>query len=415
MKIKNYKKDVYLSLAGFVLPAIVGLYAVPNLLRGLGGDSFGVLTLVWGIVGLSSIFDLGVGRSLTYLIGAKERRQYSVGEIYGSGLFIVMTASIVCAFLLGIAARVVANAFNANGISEDVMMLTVIWCAVGIIPTALNSVVRGAAEGIGNYYLSMVNRLAIGIAMFVVPLLVQRFYGGDVALMALGIVLSRFLILFHAYVATDINIKMPSIIVIYEIYKYGSWVTVSNIVGPLMMYSDRFFISFIMGVDYVQFYAIPQEAMQRLLLVPGAISNSVVSKLASIQKKENWILSAESILRSGKYIFAFVVFLFFLVSKYFFVWWIGEEFWDSAVSIVYILLVGIYFNGVAQYYCSFLSSINMTRQIAIVHTIEFPFYITFLYIGLTEYGIHGAAAVWSLRVVVDYLLLRNLYVKYVFK
>src|SRR5260370_28266184 len=58
---------------------IVAVFCIPVLIRGLGKDRFGVLTLAWALIGYASLFDLGLGRALTQLVakklGAGEERE----------------------------------------------------------------------------------------------------------------------------------------------------------------------------------------------------------------------------------------------------------------------------------------------------------------------------------------------------
>ena len=67
------------NLVGLGLPLLVALVSIPILIRGLGTDRFGILTLAWVVIGYFSLFDLGLGRAVTKLVadrlgaGASER------------------------------------------------------------------------------------------------------------------------------------------------------------------------------------------------------------------------------------------------------------------------------------------------------------------------------------------------------
>lgn len=61
------------NIVGQALPLAVGIFTIPVLVRTLGEDRFGFLTLAWAIVGYFSIFDLGLGRALTQLIASRLR------------------------------------------------------------------------------------------------------------------------------------------------------------------------------------------------------------------------------------------------------------------------------------------------------------------------------------------------------
>lgn len=59
------------NLAGYGLPLLVAVFAIPLLIKGLGIDRFGILTLAWMVMGYLSLFDLGLGRALTKLVSEK--------------------------------------------------------------------------------------------------------------------------------------------------------------------------------------------------------------------------------------------------------------------------------------------------------------------------------------------------------
>ena len=49
------------NLASQALPIAVAIVSMPILIRGMGTDRFGLLTLAWMVLGFSSLFDLGLG------------------------------------------------------------------------------------------------------------------------------------------------------------------------------------------------------------------------------------------------------------------------------------------------------------------------------------------------------------------
>ncbi len=57
-----------LNLVGQVLPLAIGLVVIPILVRDLGVERFGVLALIWLIVGYFSLFDFGLGKAITLVV-----------------------------------------------------------------------------------------------------------------------------------------------------------------------------------------------------------------------------------------------------------------------------------------------------------------------------------------------------------
>lgn len=63
--------------------------------------------------------------------------------------------------------------------------------------------------------------------------------------------------------------------------RYGGWITISNIISPVMSYFDRFIVSYLSGAHVVAFYSAPAEAVSRLSIIPAALSRAVFPKLSS--------------------------------------------------------------------------------------------------------------------------------------
>src|SRR5438132_3615005 len=61
-------RNVLWNLLGTGAPSIVALIAIPILIRDIGLSRFGVLTIVWTVVGYFSLFDLGLGAALTRMV-----------------------------------------------------------------------------------------------------------------------------------------------------------------------------------------------------------------------------------------------------------------------------------------------------------------------------------------------------------
>src|SRR5260370_3975488 len=72
-------KNMIWNLIGSGAPMAVAVVCIPILIRGLGKERFGVLTLAWALIGYASLFDLGLGRALTQLaakkLGAGEEKE----------------------------------------------------------------------------------------------------------------------------------------------------------------------------------------------------------------------------------------------------------------------------------------------------------------------------------------------------
>src|SRR5579864_627462 len=85
------------NLLGSGAPMLVAVFCIPILIRGLGKDRFGVLTLAWALIGYASLFDLGLGRALTQLVAKK------LGTGEEKGIPTLAWTSLLLMSLLGLA------------------------------------------------------------------------------------------------------------------------------------------------------------------------------------------------------------------------------------------------------------------------------------------------------------------------
>lgn len=58
-------KNTLLNLIGLGTPVVLAFLSIPILIKGIGTDRFGVLSIAWMVLGYFSLFDFGIGRALT--------------------------------------------------------------------------------------------------------------------------------------------------------------------------------------------------------------------------------------------------------------------------------------------------------------------------------------------------------------
>ena len=91
------------NLIGHGIPMLVGLFTIPILIRGLGTDRFGILLLVWMLIGYFNLFDLGLGRALTKFVAERlgKRADKSLPYLVWTGLTFMLALGIVGALVVG--------------------------------------------------------------------------------------------------------------------------------------------------------------------------------------------------------------------------------------------------------------------------------------------------------------------------
>ena len=181
----SLKRNTLWNLAGTVIPMVAGLVFVPFTLARLGGEAFGVLTLIWGLIGYFSVFDMGVGRALTVQLSqlAAGGRVAETGPTLRAGMFLTAAAGLLGVALIGLLAPVLAHQWlKISPALQDDARQAFLVAAVGVLPTTLASGLRGALEGMDRFAASNLTRVVLGVWMFALPAWSVYFHGPQLEL-----------------------------------------------------------------------------------------------------------------------------------------------------------------------------------------------------------------------------------------
>lgn len=407
----SLKRNALWNLAGSGLPVLAGAALIPYTLAHLGSEAFGVLTLIWSLIGYFSLFDLGVGRALTVQLSPIHAggRGTEIGPLLRAGMLLTCGAGLLGVALVWLLAPGLAGHWLkiSPALQEDVRLAFLI-AAVGVLPTTLASGLRGALEGLDRFAASNLSRVVLGVWMFALPAWSVYFHGPHLQMIALYLVLGRCVVVLAmaAQLRGHLLFKGDGIAKRHfqALWSYGFWVTVTGIVGPLMVYGDRFFVSAVVGADQLPLYAIPQEGLLRLLLIPVALTGALLPRLAAMGIAETALAYRHIYRRVGLAMLGICAVAAALAYPVLALW-ISEAFAHQAMPIVLVLCVGVWVNGLASVPYTLLHAKGNPRLTALFHLAELFLYLLALWVLSAHYGLVGAALAWVARVSLDWALL----------
>jgi O-antigen/teichoic acid export membrane protein len=407
----SLRKNTLWNLAGSGLPLIAAVGLIPFILNRLGAEAFGVLTLIWALIGYFSLFDMGVGRALTYELSKLRvaNNERSISLTLKAGLLLTLAAGLLGAAVMLILAPQLATQWLkiSPNLQKDTQLAFQI-AALGVIPTTITSGLRGALEGLERFASSNINKIVLGFCVFVLPALSILIHGNQLWIMTSYLVLVRVVVVFLAAFQLRKYLLIPIISGIKKHIKpllnYGAWITVTGIVGPLMVYGDRFFVSAAVGAALLPLYAIPQEGLQRLLMIPNALCGALLPKFAAMQTRDVRALYSQNYQRVTVVMFGICLFASALAYPAL-AWWLSVDFAQKALPIVLVLSLGIWLNSIALVPVTLVLAKGNPRTVAVFHILELIFYSATLWWLATSYGLIGAAWAWVGRVALDLGLL----------
>ena len=408
-------KNTIYNLIGYGIPLLVALIIIPILIKALGDERFGILSLVWIVIGYFSFFDFGIGRTLTKIVAEKigSNQLTEIPSIFWTSFLTMLLVSVIGAIILMLLVpNLVSNVFIISKNLQQESLATFYLLAVSIPIVTTTAGLRGVLEAYQDFGIINIIRVLLGVLTFLAPLICLTFVDSLFWVVAILIIIRIGIWILYLIRCLKINptirkeIKFNSSL-IGPIMKLGGWITVANLVAPILIFSDRFMIGAFVSVSAVTYYATPYEVVTKLLLIPGALV-VVLFPVFSASYGTNPEFSKKLFLSGTKFIFLILYPAILLITTFAFEGmeiWLGKKFAENSSLILQLLAIGVLLNSLAAVPFNFFQGIGKPSIPALVNLIELPFYLLIMWLVIKEWGINGAALVWLVRIIIDTAIL----------
>ncbi len=402
------------SLAAQVVPAVVGVATIPFMVRGLGVDRVGVLTLAWMVIGYFSLFDLGLGRAVTKVaaevLPLPDRS--SLSALVWTAWYMLAAIGLLGTLLMAGLTPWLVNVIKppTNLRHETLVSFYLLAASVPIVVSTTG--IRGVLEADQRFDLVAIVRMFTGLFTFLVPVAVLQFSASlpIIILAVIGVRLAGVVaygVMCHRSVpdlAGPVRIDRSTA---RRLLSFGSWMTVSNVVSPLMVSLDRFFVGALISVAAVAYYATPFEAVTKLQVIAGAISGVVFPAISAASVTDQPRMSRLLAVAVGSTFAALFPFAIAVIgfAPQALRLWLGDAFAQQSSTVLRLLMLGVLANSVAAMPFALLQGIGRSDLTGKLHLAEAPFYFVLLIWLVRAEGINGAALAWCARVTVDMLML----------
>ena len=413
---RQLTKNWSLNLIGQVLPLVVALVTMPFIVRGLGPERFGVLSIVWAVLGSMILFDLGLSRSTTKFVaeclGRGEEKKFP--SLFWTSFWSQVLIGVVGALPMAAAVPYLVDRYlklSPSNAAETKLSFLIL--AVSFPVVLGGNSIRGVLEAVQRFdvvnyvkiptYISMFLLPAIGLPFglglpaIVILLVVSRLAAGLIYLL---VCLGMFPSLRQNY-ALDYELLGP-------LLTYGGWLSISNFLAPLLVYADRFVVGSVLGMSYVSYYTAPQEAISRGAVLPGALVTALFPALATLDANGDRDRVQELCVRAIKSLLLImtpVLLLIFVFARQLLRLWMGTDFAAHSAVVLQIFCIGVLVNCIAYVPFVLLQGLGRPDVTGKLHLLELPIYAAALAILLPRMGLTGAALAWSFRLFLDACLL----------
>jgi O-antigen/teichoic acid export membrane protein/glycosyltransferase involved in cell wall biosynthesis len=408
-------KNSILNLAGQILPMLTGVLTIPYIVRGLGTDGYGILSIAMMLLGYFNIFDLGLSRATVKFVAENldSDETHKVPELIWTSLSLLLIlgciGGAIAAFFVPVS---VTHVFKMPpAIAGQARIALFVLCAS--MPIMLgNNALRGVLEAAQRFDLVNLVKVPSSVLFYLVAALAIPFgihVAGIVSLMV-GIrlisTIAYFLLCFRVIPGLGDHLRF-SRGSLRPLAIFGGWIMVSNVANPIFGYLERFMIASILSVGALSFYSAPYELVSKLLIFPMAIVPSLFPYFSYHGGKKTTEVS-EVTSRTIKYLLlAFVpaVAIFFFFAHDIMLLWLGPTFAAQSTGVLQIITLVCVFNGLAYVPYTSVQALGRPDWKAIQDLVALPIYTAFAWWLMHRYGINGAAFAKLLLTLIDCFIL----------
>ncbi len=401
-------RNVFWSLIGNGVPIVLAIIAIPILIKSMGNSRFAVLTISWMVVGYFSLFDMSIGRALTKLISEKlaEGLYSEIPELVWTALIIMAVLGNVAAIMIFLfSPLLVKNIFNIP-IFLQIETLKIFHLLAVSIPFVISANgLRGILEAHQRFDIINFVRIPMGILNYIGPLAMLNISNSLTPMIAI-LVGTRivswalFVCICLKFFPSYFKRRNCNFFIVKRLLFFGGWMTVSSIVGPILLYLGRIFIAMYISMEAVAYFVTPYEIITKLLLIPGIIVTVLfpiftqlfqqgIHEVNSLYKKTMLVVLLIMLPLSG---------LTFFLSEIGLAWWINKDFAMNGYRVAQFLSIGVFINSFGHVAQVVVQSYGRPDLTAKLHLLELVLYLPYLWWLIGLYGISGAAMAWLIRV-----------------
>ena len=339
MKRGTLKINFAINVFGAVVPLVVALVTVPVYVRHIGDARYGVLSIVWVLLGYFGFLDLGLSRAAANALARlRQAPQGARARVLVTTLVLNLGLGLFGSFCLAVfGSYLLQHVLTVPEALKPEVAQAFPWI-VGLFPLALVSGVGiGALESRERFLLANL-------------LQVSGYSLGQIAPVILAVVVSPSLAVVIPAAATARALSVVAILIavyrdegplslaafdrhqVRKLLSYGGWITVTGIISPILSSLDQFMIGSLLNVAAVAHYAVPMNLVTRSQVFAGALTRTLFPRMSSVGPDEAHSLASRAVLALA-YIYGAICAPAIILTPVFFKYWIGADFAAVAAPV----------------------------------------------------------------------------------
>ncbi len=406
-------KGSFWTLGGQIAPLAVSLITTPFVIRMLGTEGYGVLILITLIPSYLNFADFGMSMASTKFAS----EAFAAGDTEREARIVYTSALIVLAFSVPIAVAMflfsssIIHLFNVPMPLQSDASLALKFASVTFFVAFLSNVfntpqltrLRMDMNTFVNAGFGVLGLIAVPTVLFFQKEVSMAVF----SLMVVSIVKLAAHILVSGRLLPELWRTYNKAINQRTLLKFGAGLFVAGIAAILLVNAEKGILAAMVSSTALAHYSIAFTLASMMTIFSGAMAQSLLPAFSRLRKDLNGEHLNSLYLRGIRINMIWAIptlTILSLVAKPFFTHWAGEDFGSNSSLPFYILLGGVAFNIIAFFPYTAIMASGRSDVFAKLYWIELIAYVALVWFLASRYGAIGAAAAWSIRVIIDTLI-----------
>ena len=406
---KKIHHNAMYNLAGSIAPIAIAFATVPIYIKLVGEARYGLISLIWLAFGYFGVFDLGLSRATAYRLSSLNDQPLAIRtSVFYTACGLNLGLGVISAICFYIVSTASASHFADNVELQGEIVRSLPWVALFFPVGLLGGVFAGCLQS-QEMFLELNIQQSIGsVVLQTLPLLFFYYGAHDLPSAILGAVIARaFNVCWLGLVCMrwmyPAGRPVFRAAYIRGLFRYGGWITVSDMISPILNGLDQMIIGATLGPKATAYYSVPFSMASKVLIIPAALNRAVFPRLATLDANRAREVSEKSLqIIAG--LMALTCAPAIILVRPALEFWINAEFASQSHLTASILLVGMWINSIGYIPWTLLQARGRPDTVAKIHALELLPFVGLLLLLISLFGLPGAAVAWCVRVLLDLLL-----------
>lgn len=406
------------SIGGQVAPLLASMIATPFVIRLLGTESYGILALINVLIGYLGFADIGMSSASTKFGAEANARGDMEGEIsvIWTALVINSIPVLLVAFLLVIMSRtIVEQLLNLPQSLQESTILALRIASLGFIARSISGVLN--TPQLVRFRVDLYNSITASynvIQICLVPAVLLLGWGlpGAVLLISsINFCMAANMTLVSNKILPFLRKPIFNLGLVKPLITYGLAILLIALIGTVLTSAEKIVLVRFASVKALAYYSVAFTIAKLLNVMPGALSQSLFPAFSRLQvntEKKSLKKMYSQCCRGVLLCLFLVATLICFFAQPFLTVWAGAEYGRESIIPLYILVMGCFFEGMSYVPSFLLQAVGKPYMITYIQAAEILPYLLITALLSSSFGAVGAAVAWSLRAIVESLVIFGL-------